>query len=66
MVKSEVISFDINKMPISKENIDKIKGSIENIKSKLATDKKNSIKDQEIVELNSSLRKRALKVSDLF
>jgi len=67
MIKSEVMTFDLSKMPISEENIETLKKELWNIKWKLTLNvNKKLIKDEEIVILNKELKKSSLNVSDLF
>jgi hypothetical protein len=68
MVKSEVISFDMTKMMIPKEHLDKMQASIDVIKSSYSKKLKKdiTIKDEEIVNLNRDLKKKNINVSDLF
>jgi DNA-directed RNA polymerase subunit RPC12/RpoP len=66
MVKSEVLTFDLANMSIPEWNLNNIKMSIDAIKWKLLKPKWNLIKDEEIVDLNSTLRKKNFNASDLF
>jgi len=66
MVKSEVLTFDLAKLPISEGNLGNIKMSIDAIKWKLRQPKANLIKDEQIVDLNTTLRKKNFNASDLF
>ncbi len=69
LVKSEVVSVDVNKLNLSQKQLDMIKKSIDlNNDKKInnKTDKKMTINDNLIVELNNDLKKEKLSVSDLF
>ena len=66
MVKSEVLTFDLAKLPISEGNLGNIIMSIDAIKWKLRQPKANLIKDEQIVDLNTTLRKKNFNASDLF
>lgn len=59
LIKSEVVSLDLTKY-LSEDELSVIKNSLEWEK------KKFSIKDEQIVELNRSLKKENLEVWDLF
>jgi len=66
MIKSEVMTFDLSKMPISEEKLESLKTELWNLKWKLIENKsKNTIKDEQIVNLNKNLKKSDLNVSDL-
>jgi len=94
MVKSEVLMFDLAKMPISKDNVENIKSNMEAIREKLLekkdellerksevlnkrewllekkdmllSQKQRLIKDEEIISLNTDLKKKNCNVTDLF
>ncbi len=64
MVKTEVLSIDINNENFSLENIQKLKQNLA-VKNWNILSTQNTIKDDEIVDLNKNLRKRKFDVSDL-
>ncbi|MFK7780568.1 MAG: hypothetical protein QM490_05550 [Candidatus Gracilibacteria bacterium] len=64
MVKTEVLSIDLNNKNISLENIQKLKNSLALKDGKILNTQK-IINDTEIVDLNKNLRKNKLNVSDL-
>lgn len=69
LVKSEVVSLDVNKLNLSQEQLDAIKKKIDlNNNKKINSNNKNkmTISDNLIVELNNDLKKEKLSVSDLF
>ncbi len=59
LIKSEVVSLDLTKY-LSEKELKEIQNSIEWVRNK------NSIKDEQIVELNRDLKKENLEVWDLF
>lgn len=67
MIKSEILTVDLTKLPVPWDIIDKLKNEIKNIKWN-NTEKINEekITDEKIVDLNSNLKKRNLNVMDLF
>ena len=66
MVKSEVMTFDLAKLPIPEANLENIKMSLNAIKWKLSKPNASQIKDEQIVDLNATLRKKNFNVADLF
>ena len=65
MIKSEVMTFDLSKLPLPKEKLENIKKELFEIKWQLNS-KKDFIKDEEIVDLNKDFKKDDFNVSDLF
>ena len=61
MIKSEVVTFDLAKLPASWELLNKIKWQINNS----TTNSKDKITDEQIVKLNQNLKKRKINVEDL-
>jgi len=62
MIKSEVMTFDLSKIPLTEDKMNYLKKGL----SKLAQwNWKPMIKDEQIVELNKSLKKDNFNVSDL-
>ena len=59
MIKSEIIQLDVSKA-FSKDSLKKLK------KTLIKKENNSSIKDKQIVDLNSWLKKNKLSVSDLF
>ncbi len=67
MIKSEVMTFDLSKMPLDEEKIEWLKKELWTLKWKLLINNwKKLIKDEEIVDLNKNLKKSNLNVSELF
>ncbi len=66
IIKSEVMSVDLTKMNLSKEQIVMLKNTIETNNINKIVDSQYLINDKLIVELNKDLRKDNLNVSDLF
>lgn len=72
MIKAEVMNIDVTNMNINREQFDALKDKIGQMKTIVSwkDDAKNSnvdvIKDDQIVDLNKNLRKKDLKVEDLF
>lgn len=66
IVKSEVMSVDLTKMNLSKEQIVMLKNTIENNNANKILNSQSLINDTCIVELNRDLKKENLNVSDLF
>lgn len=64
MVKTEVLSIDLTNKNFSLENLQKLKQTLA-VKNWNIITSQNSIKDDEIVDLNKNLRKRKFDVSDL-
>lgn len=64
MLKTEVLSIDLNSKWVSPESIEKLKASLLNWNWKIIS-QKTIIKDEEIVELNKDLKREKLNVSDL-
>lgn len=72
MIKAEVMNIDVTNMKINPEQLDALKEKIVQMKS-VATGESETqkldpkrIKDDQIVDLNKNLRKKDLKVEDLF
>ncbi len=70
MIKSEVMSVDLSNMNMSADKVQQLKSSLEglkwNVKASVIWDlPNNGIKDDEIVDLNTDLKKSALSVDDL-
>lgn len=65
MIKSEVMTFDLSKLPLEKEKLEAIKNHLWSVKAKINV-KKTLIKDEEIVDLSKNLKKTNLDVSELF
>ncbi len=70
MIKSEILSMDLTNMNFSSDKIGQIKNVLEGLKWNISgTIIQNwsieSIKDEEIINLNTDLKKRNLDVSDL-
>lgn len=70
LIKSEVLSLDLTKMNLTEKQIELLKTWInKNNSVKISSnlwDKKNTLNDWVIVELNKDLKKEKLSVSDLF
>ena len=68
MIKSEVLMVDLRKVDLVKNKLEQIKTKLEslNLESGTSKLKTTSIKDKEIIELNKTLKKKNLGVSDLF
>ncbi len=64
MVKTEILSINLNNKWLSLESIEKIKKSLLTIRPNIST-KNISIKDEEIIALNRDLKKESLNVADL-
>lgn len=65
MIKSEVLTLDLSNMNITKEKLWNIKAELWKIQGKINL-KKDSIKDELIINLNKSLKQEKMNVSDLF
>ncbi len=70
MIKSEVMSVDLSNMNITPEKLEQLKQGLGNLKWNVKAsivwwNTLNTIKDEEIVDLNEDLRKSALSVDDL-
>lgn len=66
MIKAEVMSIDFRSLNIAKGNLSSIKDNLMWLQNKLEeSKKKNSIKDENIIELNKNLRKKDFNVDDL-
>ena len=63
MIKSEVLSLDLNNKWLSTDNVEKLKKALHKNNWKII--QTNTIKDTEIVDLNKDLKKSKLNVSDL-
>jgi len=63
MIKSEVLSINLNKFPISKEKLSEMKTSLKQLQQ---INQKMNIKDEDIVDLNKILKQKDINVSDLF
>ena len=66
LIKSEVVSVDLSKMNLSREQISLLKSKIEITNSTKILNSQTNISDKFIVELNRDLKKENLNVSDLF
>lgn len=66
IIKSEVMSVDLTKSSLSKEQIVMLKNTIENNNGLKIRNSQNTINDNLIVELNKDLKKEKLNVMDLF
>lgn len=66
LIKSEVMSVDLTKSTLSKEQIVMLKNTIENNNSLKIRNSQNSINDNLIIELNKDLKKEKLNAIDLF
>lgn len=64
MIKSEIVSIDINELPVSPEQLSQIKATMKKISA--PKKEKKTIKDESIVTLNSELRKKNVSIWDLF
>ena len=64
MVKTEVLSVELNKNWLTAENIEKLKKTILDKNSKMIWSK-TIIQDAEIIGLNNDLKKNKLNVADL-
>ena len=70
MIKSEVMSVDLSNMNITPEKLEQLKQGLWNLQWNVKAsivwgNTLNTIKDEEIVDLNEDLRKSALSVDDL-
>ncbi|QFR39269.1 hypothetical protein A9Q91_03465 [Candidatus Gracilibacteria bacterium 28_42_T64] len=70
MIKSEILSMDLTNMNFSSDKIGQIKNVLEGLKGNISgtiiqNGSIESIKDEEIINLNTDLKKRNLDVSDL-
>lgn len=66
MVRAEVMPIDFKNLNIAKKNLSTIKNNLMWLQNKIEEKKKkDSIKDEEIMELNKSLKKQKLNVKDL-
>lgn len=66
MVRAEVMSVDFKGLNIAKENLDSIKNNLMWLQNRISHNKKTeSIKDEEIVQLNKDLKKQKLNITDL-
>lgn len=65
MIKSEVITFDLSKMPLNDEKIKNLKNEFLKLKWNLSAKKENLIKDEDIVNLNKDLKNPKFNVNDL-
>jgi len=63
MIKTEILSIDLSKNGINLDNIWKLKDTLVNSWKLISN--KQSIKDEQIVDLNKDLKKRKLNVTDL-
>lgn len=66
LIKSEVMSVDLSKTSLSKEQIVMLKNTIENNNMNKIINSQNLISDTYIVELNKDLKKEKLNAADLF
>ena len=67
MIKSEVMTFDLSKMPIPKDKMEILRNELWKLKWKIASNNKQKlIKDEEIVILNKDFKRNDFNVSDLF
>jgi hypothetical protein len=74
MIKSEVVTFDLNKLKVNPELLKQLKERSNTLNIKLNPSSMNeqtpngqiTIKDEQIVDLNRNLKKRNLSVEDLF
>lgn len=66
IIKSEVMSVDLTKMNLSKDQIVMLKNTIENNNANKILNSQSLINDKSIVELNRDLKKENISVSDLF
>jgi hypothetical protein len=60
MIKSEIVSIDINELPVSPEQLSQIKATMKKISA--PKKEKKTIKDESIVTLNSELRKKNVSI----
>lgn len=65
IIKAEMISFDLSKMNITKQNLNNLKDNLSKLKNNTSNWNNNLIKDEEIVDLNKKL-KQLKDVSELF
>lgn len=66
LIKSEVVSVDLTKMNLSREQISLLKNKIETTNAAKIVNSQTNINDKFIVDLNRDLKKENLNVSDLF
>ncbi len=70
LIKSEVVSLDLNKLNLSQKQLDLIKKSIDKNNTNKINNKNKMenlpITDNLIIELNNDLKKDKISVSDLF
>lgn len=66
LIKSEVVSVDLTKMNLSREQISLLKSKIETTNAEKIVNSQTNINDKFIVDLNRDLKKENLNVSDLF
>ena len=65
MIKSEVLLMDLKKVNIVKNKLEEIKWKLEWFRI-TSEESRYQIKDEEIINLNETLRKEHLQVEDLF
>lgn len=65
IIKAEMVSFDIWKISITKNNLNNLKNNLSKLQNNSVKWNENSIRDEEIINLNKDLKKFK-KVSDLF
>jgi len=63
MIKAEITQIDLSRIPLIKENIEKLKNNLSKMSG--ASENSKRIVDTEIVKLNKDLKAKNLNISDL-